>query len=168
MGNGGASPVGRWWIPGVHIWQSVLTPQQLSARLWLRAGAVGPDWCLRWKPAGKGYRLRLEPALFLARVRGQFDLRLWVRETPEGCKLTGIFLPDLPTAIFALLAPPLLLRFTAGTGGPAFSWLFSLLGTCFLLAIPRLATAFGRDRRLLAWVGTVLLRADETKGEDVG
>ena len=146
MGNGGASPVGRWWIPGVHIWQSVLTPQQLSARL----------------------RLRLEPALFLARVRGQFDLRLWVRETPEGCKLTGIFLPDLPTAIFALLAPPLLLRFAAGTGGPAFSWLFSLLGTCFLLAIPRLATAFGRDRRLLAWVGTVLLRADETKGEDAG
>ena len=71
---------------------------------------------------GEGCRLRLEPTLFLTRVRGQFDLRLWVRETPEGCNLTGIFLPDLPTAAFALLAPPLLLRLAAGTGGPAFSW----------------------------------------------
>lgn len=54
MGNGGASPVGRWWIPGVHIWQSVLTPQQLSARLRLRAGAVGPDWCLAVETGGEG------------------------------------------------------------------------------------------------------------------
>lgn len=168
MENRGASPAGRSGIPGVRVWQSALTPQQLSARLRLRAGAVGPDWRLRWNPAGKGYRLRLEPTLFLARVRGQFDLRLWVRETPEGCRLTAVFLPDLSTAAFALLAPPLLLRFAAGTGGPAFSWPFSLLGTCFLLAIPRLAAAFGRDRLLLAWVETVLLRADETRGEDAG
>ena len=168
MGTGERSPAGWRRIPGIHVWQSVLTPRQLSARLRLRAGAVGPDWRLRWKPAGKGCRLRLEPTLFLTRVRGQFDLRLWVRETPEGCNLTGIFLPDLPTAAFALLAPPLLLRLAAGTGGPAFSWRFSLLGMCFLLAIPRLATVFGRDRRLLAWVETVLRRADETKGEDAG
>ena len=70
MGTGAGSPAGRRGIPGVHVWQSALTPQQLSAQLRLRAGAVGPDWRLRWSPAGKGYRLRLEPALFLARLRG--------------------------------------------------------------------------------------------------
>lgn len=153
----------------VHVWRSPLTPEQLPARIRDGAGSFGPDRHLEWKALPNGYRLWLRSDLPVFQVKGQLPLRLWVRAVSEGCRVTGAFLPAPWEAVFALLAPPLLLSIVSHSRTSlTFPWWVSWSMTAFLLLGPRLFTAWSRDRRLLTWVGTSLLETDETKGERDG
>ena len=121
----------------LHVWHTALAPEQFQDRIRTRARSFGPDWRLHWKAVRGGYRLWLCPELPVFRVRGQLPLRLWVRPEGEGCRVTGVFAPPLWSLALDALAPPAL--------------------TVFLLLVPRMFTAWGRDRRLLRWVGEDLL-----------
>lgn len=150
----------------VHVWRSPLQPEQLPARIRDAARSFGPDWHLEWKVLPNGYRLWLRSDLPVFQVKGQLPLCLWVRAAPEGCRVTGVFLPAPWEAVFALLVPPLLLSIAShGRIGLTFPWWVSWSMTAFLLLGPRLFTVWSRDRRLLTWVETSLLEADRTKGE---
>lgn len=122
----------------VHVWQSPLTPEQLPPRIRDAARSFGPDWHLEWKALPNGYRLWLRSDLPVFRVKGQLPLRLWVRAAPEGCRVTGVFLPTPWEAVFALLTPPLLLSIASyGRIGLTVPWWVSWLMTAFLLLGPR-------------------------------
>ena len=150
----------------VYVWRSPLQPEQLTARIRDAARSFGPDRHLEWKILQNGYRLWLRSDLPVFGVKGQLPLRLWVRAVPEGCRVTGVFLPAPWEAVFALLVPPLLLSIAShGRIGLTFPWWVSWSMTAFLLLGPRLFTVWSRDRRLLTWVETSLLEADRTKGE---
>lgn len=149
--------------PVLYVWHTALMPERLSARIQVRAKTFGPDWRLAWKVARGGYRLWLYSELPVFRIRGQTPLRLWVRPEGEGCRVTGAFLPPLWSLIFDVLAPLVLAELLAQRGH-AVSWRLPAAMIVFMLFAPRLFTAWGRDRRLLRWVGEDLLGSGEERG----
>lgn len=141
----------------LHVWHTALAPEQFQARIQTRARSFGPDWRLRWKAVRGGYRLWLCPELPVFRVRGQLPLRLWVRPEGEGCRVTGVFAPPLWSLALDALAPPALTYAASLRTGRMTPWWVPAAMTVFLLLVPRMFTAWGRDRRLLRWVGEDLL-----------
>ena len=142
--------------PGIHVWHTALRKEQLPARMREGERSFGPDWRLEWKELTDGYRLWLRSDLPILRIRGQTPLRLWVRAENEGCRVTGVFLPPLWSVAFDILVPLLLAGLIPAQSGRAVPWWVPAAMIVFLLLAPRLFTVWGRDRRLLEWIGEAL------------
>lgn len=143
----------------IHVWHTALRKEQVSARLQAGGWSFGSDWWLEWKNLPNGYRLWLRSDLPIFRVRGQIPLRLWVRAEKVGCCVVGVFLPPLWSVAVDVLTPLALTVAFFNKSARADSWWVPATLTVFMLLAPRLFTAWGRDRRLLEWVGAGLLNS---------